>query len=114
MKTTVTRNAIQCDGCEYLIGAGVQTITLTQAEETFDFHDGGEGAAERHDCFRYWAHNPDIMRRSLRNREWPEADIEDFMSLMLYRSESSAGWGHGPGIPREPPPPPVRKEGVKS
>jgi hypothetical protein len=111
MKTTVTETAIQCDGCEYLVGKNVETITVVVRGEIFDFHDGGKGAAERHDCFRYWAHGPRIMRRSLENRGWPEERVEEFLSLMLYREEG--GPWESPGIPREPPPPPVRKEGVK-
>jgi len=95
LKTTVTRRAIECDGCEYLIGSGVQTITLMVRDEQFDFHDGGEGDAERHDCFRYWAHSPETMKRSLRNRGWGDERIDEFMSLMLYRADS---WG--PGIAR--------------
>lgn len=96
MKTTVTRDAICCDGCGYLIGSNVQTIALVVREEMFDFHDGGQGAAERHDCFRYWAHNPDIMEGSLKDRGWAREKIDEFMSLMLYRSGSPGS----PGIPR--------------
>lgn len=97
MKTTITRPAVSCDGCEYLISAGVQTTTLVVRGEQFDFHDGGTGTAERHDCFRYWAHNPRIMRRSLEERDWGEERIDEFLSLMLYREGSL-----GPGLPREP------------
>jgi len=97
MKTTVTRPAVLCDGCEYLIDYRVPTITVVVRGEQFDFHDGGEGAAERHDCFRYWAHNPRIMQRSLKNREWDDERIDEFMALMLYREVNSTG---SPGIAR--------------
>lgn len=93
MKTTITRDAICCDGCDYIIENGVRTIALVVREEMFDFHDGGQGNAERHDCFRFWAHNPDIMKRSLGARDWDEDRIEEFMSLMLYRSSTPGSPG---------------------
>jgi hypothetical protein len=99
VKTKVTRSAIVCDGCGYIIPGGERQITLTVRKEVFDFCDGGEGAAEKHDCFRYWAHGPRIMRRSLEERDWDDERIEEFLSLMLYRGE---GWLGGPGVPREP------------
>jgi len=58
----------------------------------FHFH----AIKQRHDCFRYWAHNPGIMRDSLKTRDLDEEQIDEFMSLMLYRHNS---WG--PGIERE-------------
>jgi hypothetical protein len=93
--TTITRSAIECDGCEYVIASGVQMTTLTVREEVFHFHDGGQGHAERHDCFRYWAHSPSIMQRSLTNRGWDGERIDEFLSLMLYRSDSFS-----PGVAR--------------
>lgn len=99
MKITVSHPAVQCDGCEYIIGQKVPTVRVIARGEQFDFHDGGEGAAERHDCFRYWAHGPHIMRRSLENRDWDCEQIDEFMSLMLYRGK---GAYPGPGLPREP------------
>jgi hypothetical protein len=104
MKIQVTRDAIQCDGCEYQIGRDVEMIHVTVRGEIFDFHDGGEGNAERHDCFRYWAHGPHIMKRSLQERGWDEDRVEEFLSLMLYRASATAAGGPfsgSPGIPRE-------------
>jgi hypothetical protein len=95
MKTTITRDATSCDGCEYLIGSDVPTIVVTVRGEQFDFHDGGQGQAERHDCFRYWAHGPNIMKRSLLERGWNEEAIDEFLSLMLYRKD-----GLSPGVTR--------------
>ena len=98
METTVTSKAIQCDGCEYLVGRSVPLVRVLARGWEFDFHDGGEGAAERHDCFRYWAHNPHVMQRSLKARGLNEDEIDEFMAVMLYRKEGTSG----PGIPRDP------------
>lgn len=98
VKVKVTRDAICCDGCDYIIPYSVPKVLVTARGEEFHFHDGGEGAAERHDCFRYWAHNPRIMERSLKARDWDADTIDEFMSLMLYRANT-----HSPGIARPGP-----------
>lgn len=98
MKTTVTKDALLCDGCDYLISTGVPIITVAVRNELFHFHDGGVGDAERHDCFRYWAHGPNIMERSLKQRKYDQDQIDEFLSLMLYRREGT--FSQGPGVPR--------------
>jgi hypothetical protein len=70
---------------EWLRGDPVSTLE-------FHFH----AMTNRHDCFRYWAHKPSVMRASLKTRELDEEQIDDFMSMMLYRQDS---WS--PGIERE-------------
>lgn len=94
MKTTVTTPALACDGCQYLMSAKHPRVEVTvpfdfkvewmraDRTETFHFH----AHPHRHDCFRYWAHNPQVMRRSLEERDWSEEQIDDFMSMMLYRT----------------------------
>jgi hypothetical protein len=63
-------------------------------EIEFHFH----ALKHRHDCFRYWAHNPRVMRDSLTDRSFNEEQIDDFMSLMLYRQSAFS-----PGIARPEP-----------
>ena len=96
MKTKVTRDAIVCDGCEYLIGTAKNTIVLNVRGELFHFHDGTP-PTDRRDCFRYWAHGPRIMERSLREREWDDEKVDEFLSQMLYRKDNSS---FSPGVPR--------------
>src|SRR5881227_3380864 len=80
-----------CDGCDYIIGltreewnngATVEerTITLRIPWDTdnsdkekwvwleFHFHSPVHYQSRR-DCFRYWAHNPRIMKNSLEYRD---------------------------------------------
>jgi hypothetical protein len=106
-----------CDGCDYIIGLTTEerndsirveerTMTLRMPWDTdpikkedwvwleFHFHSPVHMQSRR-DCFRYWAHNPRIMKRSLEYRELPEDEIDEFMSVMLYRDNK-----HGPGIER--------------
>lgn len=99
----VTKEQISCDGCDYLMSLKDPHIIVSVPFDypleflqdnrivTFEFH----ALHHRHDCFRYWAHNPEIMRRSLRERDFTEEQIEDFMELMLYRQTP-----YSPGIER--------------
>ena len=108
MKKTRMRSEeyLECDGCGYLMVSGKPMVVLSvpfdvgmavEAEgrdwATVDFHF--HVLAQRHDCFRYWAHNPRIMRNSLIEREFADDEIDDFMELMLYREHS-----YSPGIER--------------
>ena len=114
---SVPKTQITCDGCDYIMSdpSRVPCITVTvpfewdDGKETFDtltfeFHAlQGAGTSERrstdrHDCFRYWAHNPDVMRRSLLERGLVESEIDEFMGIMLYKSSSFS-----PGIARPEP-----------
>lgn len=102
---TVEQTILECDGCQYLMSEKDPRIEVTvpfdfpwkelrsDPIETLTFHFHALG--NRHDCFRYWAHDPHNMRRSLRERELDADQIEDFMSLMLYRDGS-----FGPGVAR--------------
>lgn len=105
---TVEQHYLSCDGCKYLMGKDELKIVVTvpfdypfefmrsdDVEELeFHFH----ALKNRHDCFRYWAHNPRIMRDSLTDRGFDEEQIEDFMSLMLYREGT---WSPGVERPKE-------------
>ena len=103
----VTQEYIECDGCKYVLGSRTGPMIVVRvphdypwealredepAALEFHFH----ALAHRHDCFRYWAHNPSIMRDSLTARGFDEEQIDEFMSLMLYRESTFA-----PGIERE-------------
>ena len=95
---TVVQDYRTCDGCDYMMGDKHPPIVVTVppgglvfAELVFHFH----ALTNRHDCFRYWAHNPSIMRKSLAERELDDQQIDEFMSMMLYREGQYA-----PGIPR--------------
>lgn len=116
MKTTVTKPAISCDGCGYLVGMTVEERASTHLRDedlvcelripwdveaadrakhvwlTFHFH-----APQRHrsDCFRYWAHTPYIMKGTLAERGLSPKQIDEFLSTFLYREERYA-----PGIER--------------
>lgn len=108
-----TKEYYICDGCFYMIGlsteernAGttVEEITMTinipwdVEGDSFEFHfhsPGTRGIGGWRDCFRYWAHNPEIMKISLKERETSEDEIDEFMTQMLYRSRA-----HSPGIDR--------------
>ena len=101
---TVTQQYMECDGCKYLMSDKDPFITVSVPFDypleflrdgtMLDFHF--HTLANRHDCFRYWAHNPRIMRDSLTARGMDEEQIDDFMSLMLYRQSPFS-----PGIERE-------------
>lgn len=100
---TVEQQYLECDGCKYILGKDDPRITVSvpfdypldflQDDRTEEFHF--HAIKQRHDCFRYWAHNPEIMRDSLKARGLSEEQMDEFMSLMLYRSKS---WE--PGISR--------------
>lgn len=101
---TVTQKYMECDGCKYTMGDGPMiTVTvpfdypwefLREDEPgTLDFHF--HALTHRHDCFRYWAHNPGIMEDSLRARELDNEQRDEFMSMMLYRQSSFS-----PGLER--------------
>ena len=104
---TIEKEYIECDGCLYGMAEEDPRVEVTvpfdfawealrsNPPETLTFHF--HALQQRHDCFRYWAHNPTIMKRSLKARELDEEQIDDFLSLMLYRKES----GFGPGLARE-------------
>lgn len=92
---TVTQEYLTCDGCLYLMAEKDPRIEVTVP---FDYpleflRDGGvltfhfHALTYRHDCFRYWAHSPDVMRRSVRERGLDKEQIDDFLSLMLYRED---------------------------
>lgn len=103
---TETKTYIECDGCNYVMGEGPMIVVSVPFDfpwewlrgkraETLEFHF--HALRQRHDCFRYWAHNPSIMRTSLKERELDNEQVDEFMALMLYREKS---WQ--PGIAREP------------
>ena len=97
---SVTQQYVECDGCKYVMGEDAPMIVVSvpfdypwefmrdNRQLEFHFH----AIKQRHDCFRYWAHNPGIMRDSLKTRELDNEEIDEFMSLMLYREHS---WGPG-------------------
>jgi len=103
-EATVTKEYLECDGCQYGMAEKDPRIEITvpydfewealrsDPPETLMFHF--HAVQTRHDCFRYWAHSPHVMKRSLRERGLDAEQIDDFMSLMLYRE------GLGPGIER--------------
>lgn len=100
---TLTENYIECDGCKYVMGKGPMItvsvpfdypVHFLRDDRALEFHFHAIQA--RHDCFRYWAHNPQIMRDSLKARELDDEETDEFMSLMLYRQNS-----YSPGIERE-------------
>jgi hypothetical protein len=102
-KRTVTKEYMECDGCKYLMGEGPMiTVSVPfdypweylRDDRQLEFHF--HALQQRHDCFRYWAHNPRIMRDSLKDRELDNEEIDEFMSLMLYRERIG-----GPGVERE-------------
>jgi hypothetical protein len=95
-KKTIEQEYLECDGCKYLMGSKEPLITVTvpfdypleflREDRTIEFHF--HALTHRHDCFRYWAHNPRIMRDSLTNRGFDEEQIDEFLSLMLYREDA--------------------------
>lgn len=101
----VEKTQFTCDGCQYLMSQaqvddGIKVVVpfdyswmelREERELEFHFHT----LSNRHDCFRYWAHNPDVMTRSLRDRKLDDEEIDQFLSLMLYRKHS---WS--PGLAR--------------
>lgn len=103
---TVTQQYLECDGCQYLMAEKDPMIVVSvpfdfpfewlrgEKGGTLDFHF--HALKHRHDCFRYWAHNPRIMRDSLKARELDSEQADEFMELMLYRQNSFA-----PGIEKE-------------
>ena len=108
-KKTIEQEYLECDGCGYVMGKEDPRIEVSVPFDfpwewlrdlkdpgvlTFHFH----ALRQRHDCFRYWAHNPRIMEQSLKDRELDNEQREEFLSLMLYRAEGNL---YSPGIPRE-------------
>ena len=102
---TKTEEYLTCDGCKYLMGKGPMIVVSVpfdfpfewlrgEKAETLDFHF--HALKHRHDCFRYWAHNPSIMQRSLKDRELDNEQVDEFMELMLYRQNS-----YSPGLERK-------------
>jgi hypothetical protein len=108
MKTeqVVPRTVYECDGCQYVLGltteekaegkevldtAAILTIPWGGQKLEFHFH----AVPHRNDCFRYWAHDPQVMHRSLEDRDFTDEDIDSFMAMFLYRKHS-----HSPGIAR--------------
>lgn len=100
----VTKTQYTCDGCDYLmteeqvkhgvrVNVPLRTNDDPDRELEFHFHT----LTNRHDCFRYWAHNPRIMTRSLKARDLDEEEVDTFLSLMLYRGDGA--WP-SPGIER--------------
>lgn len=94
---TVTQKYRECDGCKYTMGSDPMIVVSVPFDYPLDFLreiDPGtlefhfHALANRHDCFRYWAHNPRIMKESLVARELDEEQIDEFMSMMLYRNSS--------------------------
>lgn len=95
---TVEQTYIECDGCKYVMGKNDPRIVVvvpfdypfemmrSDDVEQIEFHF--HALRKRHDCFRYWAHNPEIMRDSLRARDFDDEQIDDFMALMLYREDN--------------------------
>lgn len=99
---TLTEKYLECDGCQYLMGESPMIVVSVPFDFPFDFARDGStlefhfhALAHRHDCFRYWAHNVGVMERSLKERKLNEEQIDDFMSMMLYREHSFQ-----PGIAR--------------
>jgi hypothetical protein len=104
---TIEKEYLECDGCKYLMNENDPMVVVSvpfdfpfewlrgPKAETLDFHFHALG--HRHDCFRYWAHNPEVMRDSLKARDLDNEQAEEFMALMLYRQNSFS-----PGIAREP------------
>lgn len=108
---TVPKEVLTCDGCDYLIGLTqeeyndgriIEEVIATliipweaAINEILEFHF--HVVPHRQDCFRYWAHNPRIMRRSLKARSMQEDEINKFMEIFIYRSEN---WNSAPGITR--------------
>jgi len=101
---TRTEEYVECDGCKYIMGDGPMIVVsvpfdypwefLRVNNEALEFHF--HALQQRHDCFRYWAHNPGVMRDSLKARELDSEQIDEFMSMMLYRQNN-----YSPGIERE-------------
>lgn len=110
---TIEQTYLECDGCQYLIGGTSPPVVVTvpfdyewmelREGRTLEFHF--HTLHNRHDCFRYWAHNPRVMIRSLEERGLNEQEIDEFMGLMLYREDKFR-----PGIdrPEEKPEPAAR------
>lgn len=106
-----TRVQYECDGCQYGMRDPEERpcIVVSVPMEydggdrlTFHFH-GVQDDGYR-DCFRYWAHNPDVMERSLRARGLDETDRDEFMYLMLYKRERDGKVDtFSPGVPRKRP-----------
>jgi hypothetical protein len=76
-----------CDGCGYALSGSIMTLDTA-------FHDYDENntsvfhfhrPSKEHDCFRHWAHNLYVMKRSLQQRKWHEEEIDEFLLCMLYR-----------------------------
>jgi hypothetical protein len=112
---------IECDGCQYAIGrtsreaanglrldrihmtVSIPVDLVPENDLTFHFHVANDEARPDdtrglRDCFRYWAHNPSIMKRSLKERGMDDDDIDTFMSQFLYRTGTSS---LSPGVERE-------------
>lgn len=100
---TVTQKYMECDGCKYVMGESPHItvavpfdypLEFLRDDGTLEFHF--HALTNRHDCFRYWAHNPRIMSESLTARGLDEEQIDEFTSMMLYRQNTFS-----PGIERE-------------
>ena len=98
---------LECDGCKYVLGltteqrdAGVEieetiaTLIIPWGGAPVEFHFHVQRG--RNDCFRYWAHNPPVMKFSLEERDWEHKDIQEFMTMFLYTDKFG-----GPGVARE-------------
>jgi hypothetical protein len=93
---TLTQKYLECDGCKYVMGSDDPMIVVSvpfdypweflRDDRNLEFHF--HAIRQRHDCFRYWAHNPRIMRESLEARKLNEDQIDEFMMMMLYREHS--------------------------
>lgn len=104
---TVEKPQYTCDGCDYLmreseIDQAVRVVVPfdypwmdLQAGHELEFHF--HTLSNRHDCFRYWAHNTHVMKRSLVHRGLTEDEIDSFMGLMLYRDDDRP---YSPGLAR--------------
>lgn len=105
---------VECDGCDYVLArrnrerelepALANSILVSvpwdwpwpaeiRSGNKLDFHFHADG-----DCFRYWAHSPYVMKKSLEKRGLDEAQVGEFMRLMLYRSDHRS-----PGIEQKKP-----------
>lgn len=95
-----------CDGCDYIIGPPGKVlddgstidchVTVLRIPTTHEHGaaDGEDGFLEFHfhgpagrssDCFRYWAHSPHVMARSLERRGWLPDEVQEFLATHLYR-----------------------------
>lgn len=89
MKTKREVEVVVCDGCQYDMRRDApKTLLIIPVESQlnpveFHFHYG-----EGHDCFRYWALDTYVMKRSLDDRGFDSEEIETFMKHHLYRKQT--------------------------